>query len=309
MSEPVLEVTSARRAFADHAALQDVSLQLAAGELLVLLGPNGAGKTTLMRAIAGRLRLDGGSVRVAGGDPASEPEVRRVLGIVPQTIALYPHLTAEENLDVFARLMGLKGGAVAEALDLGLARAGLEERRRNLLTELSGGMQRRLNIVAGTLHNPSLLLLDEPTVGVDIAARERIHNLLRRLRDAGMAIMLSTHDFEQATGVADRVAFMRAGRLVGQGTQAELVEQTFGSAKEILITVSEPRHEELMLSLGLKPLPGKLQWSGPLVGGAAELPVVEARLSEEGVHVVEIRVREPGLESVYRQLTAEEGSA
>ena len=305
MTQPVLEVSEARRVFADQAALQDVSLSLSAGEIVVLLGPNGAGKTSLMRAIAGRLKLDGGSVQLVGGDPATNAAVRRQLGIVPQTIALYPQLTARENLDVFARLLGLKGEAVSAAVELALTRAGLEDRRNNLLTELSGGMQRRLNIVAGALHKPALLLLDEPTVGVDIAARERIHTLLRSLRDAGMAILLSTHDFDQADGIADRVAFMRQGQLVSEGKPEQLVATAFGEAKELVVALSSAGGEAVLQQLGLTPLADQKLWSGPLAGGAAELATIESRLEAAGAGIAEIRVREPGLESVYRRLAAE----
>ena len=152
MSATILEIANASRAFADRAALHDVSLQVAAGEIVALLGPNGAGKTTLMRAIAGRLRLDSGSVRVLGLDPYTSDAARAALGIVPQSIALYPQLTVRQNLDVFARLSGLKKQAMAAAIDAALTRAALTDRADERLTTLSGGMQRRLNIVAGTLH-------------------------------------------------------------------------------------------------------------------------------------------------------------
>ena len=170
-------------------------------------------------------------------------------------------------------------------------------------------MQRRLNIIAGTLHSPALMLLDEPTVGVDIAARERIHNLLRRLRDAGMGILLSTHDFDQAAGIADRVAFMRDGCLVAQGAPADLIHEAFGNTKELVMALPDAAsndNSDVLTALGLRPLAGGMLWSGPLAGGAAELPAIEERLAAAGIRVAEVRVREPGLESVYRQLTAEE---
>ena len=155
MSATVLEIRNSRRAFADLQALHDVSLDVGEGEIVALLGPNGAGKTTLMRAIAGRLQLDSGSVRIMGLNPFTDSAARRALGIVPQTIALYSHLTARQNLDVLARLSGLKGKSIEAAVDEALVRAGLQDRADEQLTSLSGGMQRRLNIVAGAPSYPS----------------------------------------------------------------------------------------------------------------------------------------------------------
>jgi ABC-2 type transport system ATP-binding protein len=311
MTPSLLEISAARRDFADRAALQDVSLTLAAGDMVALLGPNGAGKTTLMRAIAGRLRLESGTVKVCGKDPNREPEARSALGLVPQNIALYPNLSARENLDVFARLMGVKGAAVAAAVDEALMRAGLVDRQHDLLTELSGGMQRRLNIVAATLHKPQLLLLDEPTVGVDRDARERVHSLLRGLRNAGMGILISTHDFDQAAAIGDRVVFMHAGRILADGKIADLVAKIFGQMKELAVSLAvmpAAAHVGILQQLGLHPVGDDFHWSGPLSGGAAALPGVETRLVAAGMEVDELRLRQPGLESVYTQLMHEAGN-
>jgi ABC-2 type transport system ATP-binding protein len=311
MTEAVLEIVNASRSFADRTALHEVSLEVGPGEIVALLGPNGAGKTSLMRAATGRLLLDGGIVRIDGLNPAVDKAARHKLGIVPQTIALYEHLTAAENLDVFGRLMGLKGDALDSAADLALQRAGLADRRSSLLTELSGGMQRRLNIVAGTLHEPALLLLDEPTVGVDISARERIHELLRELRNTGMAILFSTHDFEQAASVADRAAFMREGRILVSGQTRELVRSIFGDNKELVISLAHAQQactEILAREYSLKSSADGMNWSGPVSASLAELPQIEARLEEAGLDVTELRIREPGLDSVYLHL-ANGGSA
>ncbi|MEE4184316.1 MAG: ABC transporter ATP-binding protein, partial [Gammaproteobacteria bacterium] len=198
MSGPVLELAGARCTLGQRQALDGVDLSVNAGELVALLGPNGAGKTTLLRACSGRIRLSAGTARVAGRNPATDPAARRALGIVPQNIALYPQLAAQDNLSVFAQLAGLRGAARRAAVARALQRAGLQARAGELVKNLSGGMQRRLNIVAGALHEPRLLLLDEPTVGVDPAARESIHALLEKLRADGMGLLLTTHDLEQA---------------------------------------------------------------------------------------------------------------
>jgi ABC-2 type transport system ATP-binding protein len=305
MSANVLEISNARRYFSDRQALQDVSLNVAAGEILALLGPNGAGKTTLMRAIAGRLKLDSGSVQVMGLNPADHSVARAALGIVPQTIALYPQLTARQNLDVLARLTGVQGKAISLAVDDALARAGLQDRADERLTVLSGGMQRRLNIVAGTLHHPKLLLLDEPTVGVDMEAREAIYELLRTLCDTGIGILFSTHDLDQAAAVADRAAFMVEGRLLQEGTVADLIKNAFGNEKEAVVALAQiatPDAERILLDCGLRASDDKHVWSGPLTGGYAELALLESQLEHVGAHLSEIRVREPGLDGVFMQL-------
>jgi ABC-2 type transport system ATP-binding protein len=312
MTAPVLEITNAARAFADRQALQDVSLSLAAGEILALLGPNGAGKTTLMRAVTGRLRLEAGTVRVGGLDPASDGQARRLLGIVPQTVALYQQLSARDNLDVFARLMGLSGKAVAEAVEQALQRAQLDDRADDLLAELSGGMQRRLNIVAGTLHNPRLLLLDEPTVGVDMNACESICALLQQLRAEGMAILLTTHDFDQAASMADRAAFMVGGKILREGKVEELVQSVFGDCREVRVSLAQPASAEaagVLRRFGLRPDDGKRSWSGPLAGGYSELAEIETQLVGVGAPLPELRLRDPGLGGVFRQLTGEPGSS
>jgi ABC-2 type transport system ATP-binding protein len=309
MSAAVLEICNARRSFADRPALNDVSLQVQPGEIVALLGPNGAGKTTLMRAVAGRLQLDSGSVRVLGEDPLKAASARSALGIVPQTIALYPQLTARQNLDVLARLSGLKGQQVQAAIETALINAALQDRADDLLTALSGGMQRRLNIVAGTLHHPRLLLLDEPTVGVDMQARDSIHVLLRKLCNTGIGILFSTHDFEQAAVIADRAVFMAQGKVLLEGGVAELIQQSFGDAKEVVVELAQPALEDAHKVLehsGLILAENAHAWCGPLQGGYGEIANLEAQLESAGAHVTEIRVREPGLGGVFRQLMISE---
>jgi len=305
MSATILEIANASRAFAKRPALHDVSLQVAAGEIVALLGPNGAGKTTLMRAIAGRLRLDSGSVRILGMDPYTSDAARATLGIVPQSIALYPQLTVRQNLDVFARLTGLKQPGMAASIDAALTRAALTDRADERLTTLSGGMQRRLNIVAGTLHQPKILLLDEPTVGVDIQMREAIHALLRELRDAGMAILFSTHDFDQAAAVADRAAFMKDGRLLLAGPVPELIRAAFGDAKEIVVLLDQlppPPAQKILVDWGFTQSEDQHEWHGPLKGDYTALAQLETQLQQATAHVAEIRVREPGLGGVFMRL-------
>jgi len=225
--------------------------------------------------------------------------------MVRQGLALYPQLTVRQNLDVFARLTGLQGAAVSASIEEALTRAALSDRADERLTTLSGGMQRRLNIVAGTLHHPKLLLLDEPTVGVDIKMRESIHDLLRALRDAGMAIVFSTHDFDQAAEVADRAAFMIDGRLLLAGPVPDLIRTAFGDAKETVVVLSEkpgPQAEKILSDWSLTGDDDQHEWHGPLGGDYAALARLETQLQQAGARVAEIRVREPGLSGVFMRL-------
>src|SRR5215207_4600199 len=180
----ILTVSDARKRYGSVQALDGASLELRRGELLALLGPNGAGKTTLIRAIAGRVRLDGGQIRVFD-QPVVAGRTPKELGIVPQELAVYPLLTARENLDAFGRLQGLAGSQLAAQIDWALERTGLSDRAREPVKQFSGGMRRRLNIACGILHRPRIVLLDEPTVGVDPQSRDRIYDMLSDLAAEG----------------------------------------------------------------------------------------------------------------------------
>lgn len=311
MSRPyILEIAGARRRFGDRTALAGVDLFLRPGEIYALLGRNGAGKTTLVRAICGRVRLDEGTVRLDGRDPRTDAGARRRLGLVPQEIALYADLTVRENLECFGRLAGLPrsgaSGASAQALDW----IGLADRAGSRVAVLSGGMKRRVNLAAGVLHRPDVLLLDEPTAGVDPQARERIHELLADLRARGMAILLTTHDLDQAEGLADRIGILDDGALKAEGAFAELKARTFGDHRHVgLAFAEEPGVVAVTLleELGLVPASGDARrWSGALGGEFADAAAIGRRAAETGLAVTELSVREPDLYSVFFRVTGRE---
>ena len=306
--EAVLEIADAVRAFGARRALDGLSLTLGAGEIYALLGPNGAGKTSLIRAISGRLRLDAGSVRLLGRDPR-EREARRQLGLVPQEIALYPDLTLRENLEVLGRLAGVPAKQIRTRVEGALRATLLESRAQSRAGQLSGGMQRRANLAAGMLHEPRVLLLDEPTVGIDPPSRERVHALLRELRSRGTALLLTTHDLDQAAELADRVGILVDGQIRAEGTTPDLVRDVLGGARELRVTLAAEPAQAARAALaqeGLAPSADARAWSGPLAGDMAALAALGHRLAHAQVGVAEIRLREPDLRSVFFRVAGRE---
>jgi len=301
-----------RRSYGAGRGLAGVDLTVAAGEIYGLLGPNGAGKTSLVRALTGRLRLDGGTVAVAGRDPRADPAARRALGLVPQEIALYQDLTVAENLGLLGELAGLSRAAAAAAVGPALAWIDLADRGDSRVATLSGGQKRRVNLAAATLHQPAVLILDEPTVGVDLPARDRIHGLLRDLRARGTAILLATHDLDQAALLCDRVGVMVDGRIRVEGPVTELIGRWFpAGAREVALSLGADPGEPARAALrdrGFVAGADPLAWTGVVdsVGRVAEcLEALEAR----GVVVRDTRIREPGLSGVFLKVAGREFEA
>ena len=224
MSDLVLECRDLHKRFGTTVAVEGVSLQVSAGETYGLLGPNGAGKTTTISMICGLLEADAGEVVVAGQRLTTRSvEAKAAIGYVPQELAIYPDLTARENLRFFAQLYGMAAGRsrvrVAEVLDV----IGLADRADDQARTYSGGMQRRLNIGIGLLHRPRLLILDEPTVGVDPQSRNAILESVEHLASEGMAVLYTTHYMEEAERLCDRIGIVDLGQVKAEGTRAELV--------------------------------------------------------------------------------------
>jgi ABC-2 type transport system ATP-binding protein len=219
----VIEARALVRRFGARTAVDSLDLELRAGECLGLLGPNGAGKSTTVRILATLLAPTSGSVRVLGLDPVTEGErLRARIGVVPQELALYEHLTARENIAFFASLQGLTGTLLSDALQQGLALAGLAERADDRVKTFSGGMKRRLNIAVALAHGPELVFLDEPTVGIDPQSRERIYEMVGSLRARGVAMIYTSHQLGEVERLCDRILILDGGRKIAEGTLAEL---------------------------------------------------------------------------------------
>jgi len=219
----MLTVTHLRKSFGTVLAVNDVSFSLASGQILGLLGPNGAGKTTTVSMVAGLLTPDRGDVLVAGqrlaGD--TDPSKRRI-GLVPQDLALYDELSARDNLRFFGALYSLTGRALDTAIGRVLTLVGLADRARDAVKTFSGGMKRRLNLAAGLLHDPDILLLDEPTVGVDPQSRNAIFDNLEMIKAEGKALLYTTHYMEEVERLADRIVIVDHGTVVADDTLAGL---------------------------------------------------------------------------------------
>lgn len=212
-------------------AVHGLDFAVNAGEIYGLLGPNGAGKTTAISIICTLLRPTSGTATVCSIDTERNPAaVRRVIGLAPQEIALYPRLTVRENLRYFGRLYGLSGRELHTGIEDCLARVGLADTGEKHIAAFSGGMRRRANLAAAILHTPRVLVLDEPTVGIDAQSRNLIFENLRSLRAAGMTIIYTTHYMEEAEQLCDRVAIMDKGALVAEGTPQALIERVGGCA-------------------------------------------------------------------------------
>jgi len=304
----VLSVRNARKKFGQVAALDGATFDLRQGELLALLGPNGAGKTTLIRAIAGRVRLDDGEIRLFDrvlDGRLTPPE----LGIVPQEIALYPLLTARENLRAFGALHGLSDPQLSKNVDWVLERTGLADRAREPVKQFSGGMRRRLNIACGVLHQPRVVLLDEPTVGVDPQSRDRIYDMLAELAASGVSLLLTTHHLEEAEARCSRTVIIDHGKVIAAGTLSELVEQTVGRYRLVTLRLDGPLDTTAFLKTtgtdngtdgDQRIVKARMQ------DVAAELPPLLERIRTAGRAVDDVEVRGPSLQSVFIHLTGRE---
>jgi len=224
----MLTLTDVRKSFGKTVAVDGLSLSVGKGELFGLLGPNGAGKSTSVSLAVGLLSPDAGTITIAGlGNPA-DPAVRQQIGVAPQAIALYGLLSGEENLRFFGQVYGLSGAALAGRVAWCLDFVGLTDRKDDAVAKYSGGMKRRLNLAAALVHDPQLLLLDEPTVGVDPQSRNKIFENIEALHAEGRTIIYTTHYMEEAVRLCERIAVIDAGRLLALGTVGELLAQYGG---------------------------------------------------------------------------------
>jgi ABC-2 type transport system ATP-binding protein len=307
-SKPQLVVKGLSKSFGSRLAVDGIGFTIAPGEIYGLLGPNGAGKTTSISMIAGILARDAGEVAIDGTDIDAGPAARALIGIVPQAITLYLDLTARENLDFWGRMYDLSGAALQQAIDAALDAVGLTKRADDIVGTYSGGMQRRLNLAAGILHQPKLLILDEPTVGVDPQSRSAIFDLVERLRDEGTAILYTTHYMEEAERLCARIGIIDSGKLIAEGTRAELVAG-LGQDSRIEIGLGRgdsPERAERIVGALDGVLSATVENNHLHVvadRGANRLPAMLTALLNAGAMAESVRVVEPNLEDVFLRMT------
>ncbi|HVZ92928.1 MAG TPA: ABC transporter ATP-binding protein [Phycisphaerales bacterium] len=273
-----LSWTNVTKRFGEITAVSGLTLEVKAGEIFGLLGPNGAGKSTSMAMAVGLLKPDEGSVRIDAGDPM-DPVARRSIGLAPQALSLYEDLTAEENLHFYCEVYSITGARrnarTGELLEL----AGLSDRGRSRVSTFSGGMKRRLNFVAAIVHDPPLILLDEPTAGVDPQSRNALFDLVKHQRGAGKTIIYTTHYMEEAQKLCDRVGIIDRGRLLALDTVPNLIRAHGGRSQ---VSVTTDAGEEHI---------------------STDDPMGEISRRHGVVGVRSVSLREPDLESVFLNLT------
>jgi len=305
----MLTVSHLTKSYESVKAVDDISLQIDEGEIFGFLGPNGAGKTTTISMIAGLLKPDGGSISIDGKSLEKDArQIRTIMGIVPQDMAFYEDLTAKENLIFWGKLHGLSGKTLHQRIDHYLEQTGLTARANEALKKYSGGMKRRINLIIGLLHQPRLLLLDEPTTGIDVQTKLNIFGLIREAAHQRATILYTTHNLQEAEELCDRIAIMDNGRILAMGTLPELIKLV-GEKDVVKITgafgadmvreVIEEFKEIEVLSLQECKLVVSLEAS-------KTIPRLLSRFFETGMGVDDITIRQPNLQSVFLKLTGKE---
>ena len=310
----MLIVESLVKQYGDFTAVDEVSFEAGEGSVFGLLGPNGAGKSTAINCISGLLAPTAGRIAVAGHDIVKDGKAaRRTLGVVPQEIALYEDLPAIDNLRYWGKAYGLRGKALEDRVADVLGHIGLSDRAKDLPKEFSGGMKRRLNFGCGVVHQPKVLLLDEPTVGVDPQSRAKLFDLVEAERDAGACVLYTTHYMEEAERLCDSLAIIDRGKIIAKGTVAELKSQ-LGARDALQLSGSFPAEATTSAIGSLAPSISDLeilsQDEGTLMltlsQASQHLPGIFDAIGRAGGSVSETSLRSPNLETLFLLLTGKE---
>jgi ABC-2 type transport system ATP-binding protein len=301
-TEFVADVRHVDASYRQTRVLSDLSLTLKPSEIFVLMGPNGAGKTTLLRILTGRLKPSAGHVVINGSSDSANGKAG--VRLVPQDVALFPLMSARENCIAFAKMAGAGWRDAAMLADHALDLASCHDVASTLVASMSGGFRRRVNIAVALVGNPGLLILDEPTVGIDADAKAAIMQTIRALKQAGIGVLIVTHDFDDADAMADRAGFMFDGRLAEVGAPCDLISAAFGNSKHIEIVLAsapDETEQQRLRRLGAAPTRNAAIWAAfqEVLGSQADYI---SMLGETEFPIREIRISNPGLGALYTHL-------
>ncbi len=307
MPDNAIEVRDLTKAFREVVAVGGVSFEVHRGEVFSLLGPNGAGKSTAISVISGLLQPDSGDASVMGHSVLKESmAARRCLGVVPQEVALYNDMSARENLVFWGRMYGLSGSNLERRVDEMLKAVGLVERQKGRVATYSGGMKRRVNIAAALLHTPQVVIMDEPTVGIDPQSRRHILDYVKELNRHGMSVLYTTHYMEEAEELSNRIAIMDKGKIIACGSRDELVRLVGEQTRVDLAVTGEPDKaaEAWRNTAGVSRATVEQGRVLVLAGDSnAVVPLLFERAAQLGFRIGSVEIQEPNLETVFLSLT------
>jgi ABC-2 type transport system ATP-binding protein len=307
MENYAIEIQNLHKHFGDLRAVQGVSLNVQTGEILSLLGPNGAGKSTLISMLSGLLAPSDGDALILGHSIRREPAAAKsALGVVPQDIALYPDLSARENLDFWGKMYGLRGAALKQRVDDVLAITGLADRQRDRVGKFSGGMKRRVNIGVALLHKPPVVIMDEPTVGIDPQSRRHILDNVKQLNRQGMTVLYTTHYMEEAAELSHHIAIIDAGRIIAYGTHAELI-RLVGEQTRLNLKLNVEGEAVVDIWRQVEGVTQASTLDGTVTVLAQDsnrvLPHLFESAARAGARITSVDIQEPNLEAVFLHLT------
>jgi ABC-2 type transport system ATP-binding protein len=305
----MLKIEHLSKAFGSNMAVNDISFKVSGGEIFGFLGPNGAGKTTTISMISGLLVPDSGNITIDSMDlEGNLGKIKRLMGVVPQEMAFYEELSAKENLYFWGRLHGVKKNTLEERIRYCLEKTGLSGRENEPLKKYSGGMKRRINLMIGLIHQPKLLLLDEPTIGIDVQTKLNIYELIRDASAKGTTILYTTHNLQEAEELCHRIAIIDLGKILALGTLEELIE-IVGEKDIVLISgkFSIDQGQKIISNLGqtavLSIEEGKIVCA---LEASKKIPLLLEDFFKEGIIIDDISIKQPNLESVFLKLTGKE---
>jgi len=302
-----IEIKDLYKSYDEVKAVQGVSLDIEAGSVFSLLGPNGAGKSTTISAISGLLHPDQGDALILGDSITHAPlQAKAKIGVVPQEIALYEDLTGRENLNFWGKMYGLKGIQLSQRVDAILEMIELSDRQKDKVEKYSGGMKRRLNIGVALLHKPQVVIMDEPTVGIDPQSRRKILDSVKELNREGMTVLYTTHYMEEAQELSDKIAIMDLGKVIAQGSHEELV-RIVGELDRIELTFSTSIEDHLSTWAalpGVRNVSPDTDKATLLVEDSDRvLPLLFEAATRDSLRITSVTVHEPNLETVFLHLT------